>query len=134
MKAKHLAVLLGVSESTVYSWRMGTRQPSGVARRFLEVLQTVEAINPVLYASLLPKDEPRRTKQTEFYQLPHIAQHVPPPVVIPSSPVHRELIPGTIEWWQAEWDDPHSTEFDHLDDDQYAAVKRLIGKHFHSEG
>lgn len=49
------AQYLGVPVHTLRKWLNGTRRPSASALRLLEVLGTIEALNPSLHASFVPK-------------------------------------------------------------------------------
>ena len=48
------AGLLGVPVPTIRTWIAGTRAPSASAVRLIEILGTLEAIDPAIFDSLLP--------------------------------------------------------------------------------
>lgn len=54
MTRAEAARLFGVPHSTYRAWECGGRVPSGAAERLLDVLETVQALNPDLFKALLP--------------------------------------------------------------------------------
>ncbi len=49
---------LGVPATTLKHWRKGTREPGAVTERLVDVLLTIEALNPDLFAALIPPAPP----------------------------------------------------------------------------
>ena len=52
---KETARYLGVPCSTFGNWVQGTKHPSAIVGRLLDVLATVEAFAPQVHVSLIPK-------------------------------------------------------------------------------
>lgn len=118
MNNRQLALVMGVSEAAVMSWRSKRRKPCHAARRLLEVLEVVKAADPVLYACLLPKDA-----KPEPYELPSLALEDPKP----PKPVPREPAPYRITYTLAAF---HAGEYDTLigemSDEQYEAWRASL--------
>lgn len=116
MKTRQLALLLGVSEATVLSWRSGRRKPCEATKRLLHVLEVVKEADPMLYACLAPKEPERKRKPSEPYQLPPLAL----PDAKPPKPVPREPAPHIVTYTLAAFKDG---EYDDLigemEDEQY---------------
>ena len=49
-----LASYVGVPVHTLHKWCTGQRIPSAVVHKLLDVLGTIEAVNPALHATFLP--------------------------------------------------------------------------------
>ena len=54
----HAAHYLGVPVTTFRNWVTGQRAPGAAVMRLLEVLGTIEVMNPVLHAALMPAASP----------------------------------------------------------------------------
>lgn len=67
--AAKLAAIVGVTQDTVWSWTTGRRQPTGPARRTLEVLLALAVDAPLLLDTLTGP------KQRELPALDLIARH-----------------------------------------------------------
>ena len=52
------AQYLGVPVTTLRNWTTGQRAPGAAVMRLLEILGTIEVMNPVLHAALMPAASP----------------------------------------------------------------------------
>jgi len=57
------AQYLGVPVTTFRNWVTGQRAPGAAVMRLLEVLGTIEVMNPVLHAALMPAASPTPTRR-----------------------------------------------------------------------
>ena len=55
LSTEQMSVYLGVSHHTIIKWSNGQRKVPAIALRLIDVLGTVEALNPALHEHLTPK-------------------------------------------------------------------------------